>query len=487
MSIKESVERTVSQAAINKAIDELKKDPEHNLSGFVDRVEGIADKLPLQPMFKDQLRGVKELVNSDRPGKQLLVNLLRDTDAQVLKTLVGAFVIDASWFGVRTQRAVTQEEGFNVPWFMLIDPTERCNYKCTGCWAGSYQQAKEMSFETFDRVLTEAGALGIHFVVVSGGEPTCYPHLTDIFQKHKDTAFMFYTNGSLFSEKFVEELRACGNAAPCFSVEGFKEKTDARRGEGAWDRVMQAMDRCRAAGLLYGYSVCETSANLDEVTSDAFVDHMIDKGAKIGWYFQYVPVGREPDTSLMLTAQQRLQSYERIHAIRAGKALFPADFWNDGPYTGGCIAGARRYFHVTADGNIEPCAFIHLSQGNINDMSLKEALQLPFLSEIQKFQPYSDNLLRPCLLIDHPDYFREIAAMPGVKGTDGTVENMSGEVGEHLDRLSQEWEEVSRPVFERDFPEAAKKAREMKQRKEQNIASHGGDMRSFYRDPAVEK
>jgi len=353
-------------------------------------------------MFKDQLRGVKELVNSDRPGKQLLVNLLRDTDAQVLKTLVGAFVIDASWFGVRTQRAVTQEEGFNVPWFMLIDPTERCNYKCTGCWAGSYQQAKEMSFETFDRVLTEAGALGIHFVVVSGGEPTCYPHLTDIFQKHKDTAFMFYTNGSLFSEKFVEELRACGNAVPCFSVEGFKEKTDARRGEGAWDRVMQAMDRCRAAGLLYGYSVCETSANLDEVTSDAFVDHMIDKGAKIGWYFQYVPVGREPDTSLMLSAQQRLQSYERIHAIRASKALFPADFWNDGPYTGGCIAGARRYFHVTADGNIEPCAFIHLSQGNINDMSLSQAPAAPLLSRDPEAAALLDNLLSPCLLAGSP-------------------------------------------------------------------------------------
>ncbi|HOV51043.1 MAG TPA: radical SAM protein, partial [Candidatus Cryosericum sp.] len=174
MSIKESVERTVSQAAINKAVDELKKDPEHNLAGFVDRVAGIADKLPLQPIFKEQLRGVKELVDSDRPGKQLLVHLLKDTDGQVLKTLVGAFVIDASWFGVRTQRSVTEEEGFNVPWFMLIDPTERCNYKCTGCWAGSYQQAKEMSFETFDRVLTEAGALGIHFVVVSGGEPTCY-------------------------------------------------------------------------------------------------------------------------------------------------------------------------------------------------------------------------------------------------------------------------------------------------------------------------
>lgn len=487
MSIKEDVERLVSEKTIENTVKDLKKDPEHNLGGLVNRIVGTVDKLPLQPIFKQQLHGIKQLYDNDRPGKYLLLNLLKDTDEGVLTTLAKDFIVEASWLGVRKQRAVSEKEGFNVPWFMLIDPTERCNYHCNGCWAGSYQQAKEMPFETFDHVLTEANEMGIHFVVVSGGEPTCYPRLFDIFTKHKDTAFMFYTNGSLFTEKFVEQLRQCGNAVPCFSVEGFQEKTDARRGEGAWDRVMLAMERCRKAGLVYGYSVTETHQNIEEVTGDAFVDYMIDHGAKIGWYFQYIPIGRSPDLSMTLTPEQRLYSYNRIHAIRSTKPFFPADFWNDGPYTGGCIAGARRYFHITADGNIEPCAFIHLTQGNINDMSLKDALQLPFLQEMQKFQPYSDNMLTPCLLMDHPDYFRKIAAMPGVKGTDGTVENMSGEVGKHLDDVSAAWEKLSRPVYERDFPAEAKKFADLKKKKVENIEKHGGDMHAFYKDPTVEK
>jgi len=207
MNIKENVERTISGKTIDKAVDDLKKDPEHNLGAMIDKIVGAAEKLPLQSVFKDQLRGIKTLSDNDRPGKHLMINLLNDTDANVLKTLAKDFIVNASWLGVRTQRAVSEKEGFNVPWFMLIDPTEHCNYKCTGCWAGSYQQAKEMSFETFDRVLSEASELGIHFIVISGGEPTCYPRLIDIFTKHKDTAFMFYTNGSLFTEKFVEELR----------------------------------------------------------------------------------------------------------------------------------------------------------------------------------------------------------------------------------------------------------------------------------------
>lgn len=484
---KESIERTVINKVIDDIVKDVKKDPEHNLDKAIDRISSLSQELSFLPVFKTQIEGIKRIWDSDGPSKYFWVNTFRDTEESFLRTFLKGFVVEASWLGVAKQRRITQRDGFNVPYFMLIDPTERCNYNCKGCWAGSYQQAKEMPFETFDRILTEGADLGIHFVVVSGGEPTMYPRLIEMFNKHKDIAFMFYTNGSLFTEKFVEGLRSAGNAIPCFSVEGFKEKTDDRRGEGAWDRVMLAMDRCQKAGVPFGYSITETHQNIDEVTSDAFVDHMIDKGAKIAWYFQYIPIGRTPDLSMRMTPEERLLSYKRIHELRATKPLFAADFWNDGPYTGGCLAGSRRYLHITADGGIEPCAFIHLSQGNINDMSLAQALELPFFQEIQKLQPYSDNLLLPCLLVDHPDYFRKIAAMPGVHGTDGTVENMSGEVGRHLDQISKDWEALSRPVFERDFPEEAAKFAKLKKDKEASIAAHGGDMKAFYRDPTIEK
>jgi len=300
-------------------------------------------------------------------------------------------------------------------------------------------------------------------------------------------AFMFYTNGSIIDEKFADKLAEAGNASPSISLEGFQEKTDWRRGKGAWDRVMRAMDNLKKAGVPFGYSVTETRMNVDEILSDEFVDYMIEKGAKYSWYFQYIPTGREPDVNLMLTPEQRLRSYERIHYIRSNKPLFAADFWNDGPYTGGCLAGGRRYMHITADGGIEPCAFIHLSQGNINDMSLKEALQLPFFKEIQKLQPYSTNLLSPCLLVDHPELFRKIGSLPGVRGTDGTLENMYKDVGKHLDKLSKEWEEVSEPVFEKDFPDVAKKTKEYKEKKEKIIAESGGDIEQFYVSDDIEK
>jgi len=487
MSLGESTKRVVLTKATESLVSYLKKDPEKRIKRAVNAIVGMGEKFSFLPVFKEQLSGIKRITEADHSGKKLIVNLIKDTREDVLKRLAVNFAVNASWIGIAKERAITEKEGFNVPYFMLIDPTERCNYNCKGCWAGSYEQAKEMPLETFNRVLNEAKDLGMYFIVVSGGEPTVYPHLLDVFKEHNDMAFMFYTNGSLFTRKFVEKLADAGNAIPCFSVEGFKEKTDERRGEGAWDRVMKAMDNMKEAGVPFGYSITETHDNLEEVLSDEFVDFMINKGAKIAWYFQYIPVGRAPDISMMLTPEQRMRSYDRVHAIRSGKPLFAADFWNDGPYTGGCLAGGRRYFHITADGSIEPCAFIHLSQGNIYDMPLKEALQLPFFKEIQKMQPYSTNLLMPCLLVDNPDCFRKISLLPGVRSTDGTVENMSREVGRHLNKLSKQWESISTPVFDKDFPDTAKKTKEYKEKKEKIIKEGGGNIEQFNVSDEIEK
>ena len=486
MSLGENTKKIVLTKVMKGFASYLKKDPEGRINKTINAVATMGERFSFLPVFKNQLSGVKSLAEKEHPGKQLVINFIKDTNVDVLKKLAVNFIVNGAWVGIPKQRAITKREGFNVPFFLLIDPTERCNYHCKGCWAGAYGRI-DMPFELFDRILTEAEELGIYYIVVSGGEPTVYPHLIDAFKKHPDMAFMIYSNGSLFTKEFSKKIAEVGNAMPCFSVEGFKEKTDERRGPGAWDRVMQAMDNMREVGVPFGYSITETRYNIEEVLSDEFVDFMINKGAKIAWYFQYIPIGDKPYLDMMLTPEQRMHSYERIHYIRSHKPLFAADFWNDGPYTGGCLAGGRRYLHITADGGIEPCAFIHLSQGNIKDMSLKEALQLPFFKEIQKLQPYSDNLLSPCLLIDHPDYFRKIASIPGVKATDATAENMSKEVGKHLDKLSKDWDKLSRPVFEKDFPKEAAKAKGYKKKKEEIIKKGGGNIEQFYVSDEIDK
>ena len=94
------------------------------------------------------------------------------------------------------------------------------------------------------------------------------------------------------------------------------------------------------------------------------------------------------------------------------------DFWNDGEHAGGCIAGGRRYLHINANGDIEPCAFIHYSDSNIHEETLLKALQSPLFLQYHRNQPFNSNHLRPCPLLDNPGRLAAIVEASGATSTD---------------------------------------------------------------------
>jgi MoaA/NifB/PqqE/SkfB family radical SAM enzyme len=259
-----------------------------------------------------------------------------------------------------------------------------------------------------------------------------------------------------------------GNISPAISLEGYRESTDARRGEGVYDKIMAAMDRLRERGIVFGTSVTVTRQNAEELfKTDEFIDHLIDKGATYGWSFHYIPIGKDPNLDMMITPEQREMLAYRVPEIRSKKPFFLADFWNDGTFTGGCIAGGRRYFHINARGDVEPCAFVHFAVDNIKNKSLKEVLQNPLFKSYQKRQPFGKNLMAPCPIIDHPDALRSIVLESGARPTHpGAVDVLTGRTAEFLDNLSSEWQERSKPIYEertKKGQESEKKYRKQKQ------------------------
>jgi len=145
---------------------------------------------------------------------------------------------------------------------------------------------------------------------------------------------------------------------------------------------------------------------------------MIEKGAKFAWLFTYMPVGVDAVPELMVTSEQRKFMFEQIRKFRETKPIFTMDFWNDGQYAGGCIAGGKRYLHINANGDIEPCAFIHYSDSNIYEKTILEALKSPLFMQYHDNQPFNKNHLRPCPLLDNPEYLANMVEKSGAKSTD---------------------------------------------------------------------
>ena len=111
-----------------------------------------------------------------------------------------------------------------------------------------------------------------------------------------------------------------------------------------------------------------------------------------------------------------------------GKPIFVMDFQNDGEYVGGCIAGGRNYFHINANGDAEPCVFIHYSGANIRQNTLLECLKQPLFMAYRDNQPFNDNHLRPCPMLENPEILQRMVKESGAKSTD----LQSPESAEHL-------------------------------------------------------
>jgi MoaA/NifB/PqqE/SkfB family radical SAM enzyme len=383
-------------------------------------------------------------------------NLLDNVDLEYLKGLIMSFGFEAGFTGYKETRKNAKKYGVSIPWVILFDPTSACNLHCTGCWASEYSHQLNLSYEDMDKIVTEGKELGIHGYVMTGGEPTVRKN--DIFklaEKHKDCGFMLFTNGTLIDQAFCDEMKKTKNIVLSMSIEGYEDTTDLRRGAGTFQKVMNAMDLLRKNGLVYGTSICYTRANCEAVTSDEFLDFLISKGVTFSWYFHFMPVGMDSTPELMPTPEQREYMYHRIREVRGyegGKPIFTMDFQNDGEWVSGCIAGGKDYCHINPNGDMEPCVFIHYSSANIHEKSLLECLQQPLFKAYQANQPFNKNLLRPCPMLENPQFLRQMVKETGAHSTDMTEPESAEHLTAKCDDYSKEWAPVAEKLWASDHP-----------------------------------
>jgi len=330
---------------------------------------------------------------------------------------------------------------------ILISPTMRCNLNCSGCYSIKYPKKDDLPFEIFDKVIREGKEMGVAFFTILGGEPFLRDDLFSLFEKHSDVYFQVFTNSTLLSEEGVKKLAEMGNVTTQLSIEGFEERDDKRRGKGHFEKVMAAMDILSKHGVPFGYSVCVTRENIEEVMCDEFVKLMIQKGSLVGWYFLYMPVCGDRTIDPMPLPEQRRLMKERRDYIRTHYPILIIDFWNDAPYVGGCIS-AKYYCHINNFGDVEPCIFTHFAQTNIKNCSLKEALGCELFKEIRSRQPFNENLFLPCPLSDHPRESRAFVRIPGVYPTHPHALTLIEDLKDDLDKYSQEVHRVYAPVWE---------------------------------------
>ena len=114
-------------------------------------------------------------------------------------------------------------------------------------------------------------------------------------------------NGTLIDKEFCQKILRVKNFVPAISLEGFADTNDIRREESVYQKITHAMELLKLHKLPFAISVCYTSQNFEDVSSEAFYDKIIDMVALFVWFFHCMPIGNAASAKLILNPEQHIQ------------------------------------------------------------------------------------------------------------------------------------------------------------------------------------
>ncbi len=314
------------------------------------------------------------------------------------------------------KRRIAEDNGEHIPPFLIASITSQCNLHCEGCYSRCSNATVDsdpvcqLSGDDWLRIFNEADDLGVSFIILAGGEPMLRRDVIEAAGTKQNILFPIFTNGTFIDEKYFRLFDKCRNLVPIMSIEGSRELTDSRRGDGIYDKLCANMDRFREKGLIFGASITVTTQNYREVTSDSFLGMLADKGCKAVIFVEYVPTAdnssdlapgdAERDHLMNVIGRLRIEHPEMVYIA------FPGDEKS----SGGCVAAGRGFFHINSHGGAEPCPFSPFSDMNVRTTSLRDALRSPLFIALQSGDLLLDDHSGGCVLYEKRELVEKLIA-----------------------------------------------------------------------------
>ena len=314
------------------------------------------------------------------------------------------------------RRKAAEKAGEHVPSFLIASITSQCNLHCAGCYSRcsnatvDAEPVSQLTSAEWLKIFTEADELGISFILLAGGEPMLRRDIIEAAGKIRNILFPIFTNGTYMGEWYFELFDRCRNLVPILSIEGEKEITDARRGEGIYDKLIANMDELHRRGLVFGASVTVTTENIREVSSDSFLKKLSDRGCKAVIFVEFVPVTDDSKELAPGDEEREYLSREIARLREEHPEMVYVSFPGDEKESGGCVAAGRGFFHINSHGGAEPCPFSPYSDINVRNTSLREALHSPLFTALRDGGILLDDHEGGCVLYEKRELVENLLA-----------------------------------------------------------------------------
>jgi len=252
-------------------------------------------------------------------------------------------------------------------WFSL---TDACNLDCKQCFINAKYYPPdspelphhELSTEEVFSIIDNIAEAGTEIVMFAGGEPTLRKDLVSIvnYASSRMTVAM-NSNGYLLDKRLCWDLAGAGLSQVKISVDGMEKSHDWNRGEGSFQKAMDALRNLVKTGIPTVMLIMTlTSLNYDEL------EKMVDLSMEMGVDFtmvEFLPLGRASEGKEWALSKEQVEKAQR-YLMEAQKRYG----WQRVAFENRYIVAEDEYCKKICSDPNEPCGFYDFCVGCITSI-----------------------------------------------------------------------------------------------------------------------
>jgi len=277
---------------------------------------------------------------------------------------------------------------------VLFEITNTCNLNCRHCYKPNFG-GKDLTLEQIRTILMKLAGFGVHYMLLTGGEPLLRKDLFQIIDSaiHYDfEEIIINTNGLLLNDsKVVDEIRDRINVISCLplSFDGARSEThDWIRGKGQFDKLMSILETNAVQNLPIDVNVTIGQWNFEDLEHFFVLYERLNANAINFGIF--IPLGKgsnmkdqvltikQCETLIQFAKMKKNQGYEVELCSLPYANIYDPDL------SGNCCHIFTEFITVTARGNIIPCILYDYDLGSPLKMELKEIFSNPLVNIFRK-------------------------------------------------------------------------------------------------------
>ena len=276
---------------------------------------------------------------------------------------------------IRSFVNITREKFYRAvaeckPLFAWFSLTDACNLNCKYCFTdakyyppGSPEPPHhELSTEEVFSIIDNIAEAGTDIVMFAGGEPTLREDLVEIVRYASSRMRVaMNSNGYLLDERLCRDLARAGLSQVKISVDGMEKNHDWNRGEGSFQRTMDALRNLVKVGVPKVILIMTlTNLNYDEL------EKMVELSMNMGVDFtmvEFLPLGRASEGKEWTLTKEQLERAQR-YLVEAQERYG----WQRVAFENRYIVAEDEYCKKICSDPNEPCGFYDFCVGCISSI-----------------------------------------------------------------------------------------------------------------------